>query len=58
VLRFYDHAKEKMVRSPTYQDVTQPVYNRAVGRWRHYANYLEPEMDKLRPFIQEFGYSE
>jgi hypothetical protein len=58
VLRFYDHAKEKMVRSPTYQDVTQPVYNRAVGRWRHYAKYLEPEMDKLRPFIQEFGYSE
>jgi tetratricopeptide (TPR) repeat protein len=58
VLRFYDHAREKLVRSPTYQDVTQPVYNRAVGRWQHYARYIEPVMDKLGPCLKEFGYSE
>ena len=58
VLKFYEHAREKMVRSPTYRDVTQPVYNRAVGRWQHYAEFLEPVMAKLRPFLAEFGYAE
>jgi hypothetical protein len=57
VLRFHEHARQKLVRSPTYKDVTQPVYNRAVGRWQHYAEFLEPVMDRLRPFITEFGYS-
>jgi hypothetical protein len=56
VLRFYEHAKEKVVRSPTYKDVTQPVYARSVGRWQHYAKYLEPVSEKLQPFLAEFGY--
>ena len=56
VLKFYEHAREKMVRSPTYRDVTQPVYSRSVGRWRNYAKHLEPILDKLEPFIREFGY--
>jgi tetratricopeptide (TPR) repeat protein len=57
VLKFYEHAREKMVRSPTYQDVTKPVYQAAVGRWQHYAEHIEPVMDRLRPFLAEFGYS-
>jgi tetratricopeptide (TPR) repeat protein len=56
VLRFYEHAREKIVRSPTYKDVTQPVYAKSVGRWQNYAKYLEPVIDKLRPFLVEFGY--
>lgn len=56
VLRFYEHAREKMVRSPTYKDVTEPVYQRSVGRWQHYARHLEPILDKLQPFVKEFGY--
>ena len=57
VLKFYEHAAAKVVRSPTYQDVTRPVYQGAVGRWQRYAKYLEPVMDKLQPFITEFGYA-
>ncbi len=56
VLGFDDHARKKMVRSPTYADVTQPVYKRAMGRWRHYQKYLEPYLDKLEPFVKAFGY--
>ena len=41
---------------PTYAAVTQPVHNRAVGRWRHYADYLEPVLPALEPFIKAFGY--
>ena len=46
VLRFYEHAREKVVRSPTYKDVTEPVYQRSVGRWRHYARHMEPVLAK------------
>ena len=57
VLKFYEHAREKVVRSPTYQDVTRPIYQGSVGRWQNYAKHFEPVMEKLQPFITEFGYS-
>jgi tetratricopeptide (TPR) repeat protein len=56
VLGFDEHARNKTVRSPTYADVTQPVYKRAVGRWRHYQKYLEPHLKNLEPFVKAFGY--
>jgi tetratricopeptide (TPR) repeat protein len=56
VLKFYEHAREKMVRSPTYKDVTQPIYQRSIGRWQHYAKHLEPILTSLQPFVKEFGY--
>jgi tetratricopeptide (TPR) repeat protein len=56
VLNFDEHARSKMVLSPTYADVTQPVYQRAVGRWRNYQKYLEPHLEKLEPFVKAFGY--
>jgi Flp pilus assembly protein TadD len=56
VLAFEKHAREKVVRSPTYADVTQPVYKRAQGRWRNYEKYLAPHLDKLEPFVKAFGY--
>jgi tetratricopeptide (TPR) repeat protein len=57
VLKFYEHAREKMVRSPTYKEVTQPVYHKSVGRWQHYAPHFEPILEKFEPFIKEFGYA-
>ena len=56
VLGFDQHAREKVVRSPTYADVTQPIYKRAQGRWRNYQKYLEPHLEKLEPFVKAFGY--
>jgi hypothetical protein len=56
VLKFYEHAREKIVRSPTYKDVTQPIYNKSVGRWQNYAKHMEPALEKLAPFVEEFGY--
>jgi Flp pilus assembly protein TadD len=57
VLKFYEHAREKVVRSPTYEDVTQPVYQKSVGRWKNYARHMEPLLEKLAPYVKEFGYS-
>jgi tetratricopeptide (TPR) repeat protein len=56
VLRFHEHAQQKTVRSPTYADVTRPVFKRAVGRWQRYEKYLAPHLDKLEPFVKAFGY--
>jgi tetratricopeptide (TPR) repeat protein len=56
VLGFDKHAQQKLMRCPTYADVTQPVYKRAQGRWHNYKKYLEPHLLKLEPFIKGFGY--
>ena len=56
VLGFDEYARQKIVRSPTYIDVTKPVYKGAVGRWRHYQKYFEPCLKKLDPFVKAFGY--
>jgi tetratricopeptide (TPR) repeat protein len=56
VLRFNEHARQKLMRSPTYADVTKPVFKSAVGRWRNYQKHLEPWLAKLDPFVKAFGY--
>jgi tetratricopeptide (TPR) repeat protein len=56
VLGFDEHARHKVVRSPTYADVTQKVYKRARGRWRNYQKYLEPCLPILEPLVKAFGY--
>jgi tetratricopeptide (TPR) repeat protein len=57
VLRFHEHARHKMVRSPTYADVTQKVFKRSRGRWQNYQHYLEPHLAKLEPFVRMFAYN-
>lgn len=47
---------KKRVNSPSYEAVSQPIYTRAIGRWRHYQRLLEPAFDALAPLVREFGY--
>ena len=54
--RFYETARQKVLFAPTYHEVRQPVYGRAVGRWKNYASALEPLQAKLTPYCQAFGY--
>jgi Flp pilus assembly protein TadD len=55
--RYHETARRKVVFAPTYHDVTQPVYQRAVGRWTRYAEALAPVQAKLAPYCQAFGYA-
>ncbi len=48
---------EKLVTSPSYEAVAQPIYTCAIGRWRNYERLLQPAFEILDPFIREFGYS-
>jgi tetratricopeptide (TPR) repeat protein len=54
--RFYEKSAAKQLYSPTYQDVTRPVYTRSVARWHAYERHLAPILPALAPFCRVFGY--
>ena len=56
LLNFHERVTGKGVRTPTYADVAQPLYRRAVGRWKNYEKYLAPHLAILRPWLRAFGY--
>ena len=57
VLNYRERLSRKAVVSPTYEAVSQPLYTRAIGRWKNYQKFLEPCLPTLQPFIDAFGYS-
>ncbi|HEV8543017.1 MAG TPA: sulfotransferase [Verrucomicrobiae bacterium] len=56
VLLYRERLKDKAVGSPTYEAVTQPLYTRAVGRWKNYQKFLDPYLSILQPYVEAFGY--
>jgi tetratricopeptide (TPR) repeat protein len=54
--RFYEKSRRKQLYSPTYQDVTRPVYSRSVARWRAYEKHLAEILPALEPYCRKFGY--
>lgn len=56
VLNYRERLQHKAVGSPTYEAVSQPLYTRAIGRWKNYQKYLEPCLPILQPVIDAFGY--
>ncbi len=57
VLEFDSHAKKRgTIKTPSYQSVTEPIYQRAKYRWKRYEDQLKPVMNDLKPFIEAFAY--
>jgi tetratricopeptide (TPR) repeat protein len=59
-LRFYE--SERPVRTPSAEQVRQPIYDRSVGHWRNYEPYLgelievvEPIRDRYRRYESAVG---
>jgi len=56
----FDHrtaARERgVVRTASYAQVTQPIYARAAGRWRHYEAHLQSVEPMLARWIERHGY--
>lgn len=46
-----------LVTTASYSQVTEPIYQRARGRWHNYEQYLTPLFDRLRPWVDRYGYS-
>ncbi len=49
-------ARRGAVRTASYAQIGQPLYQRAVGRWERYRQKLEPVMPVLQPWIEKLGY--
>ena len=49
-------AKQRVISTPSYRDVTAPVDNHAVARWRRYEQDLAPIFPLLEPFVEIFAY--
>jgi hypothetical protein len=58
VLKYRERLDRKAVGSPTYEAVRQPLYTRAIGRWKNYQEFLEPYQPILDPAIKAGGYSD
>ena len=57
VLGYAEHARRReTIATPSYHEVTEPIFQRAKYRWHHYAKELEPYMRRLAPYIEYFGY--
>ena len=49
-------ARRGTVRTASYAQIGQPLYQRAVGRWERYRTQLEPVLPILEPWIDQMGY--
>ncbi len=59
VLGYAEHARRReTIATPSYHEVTEPIFQRAKYRWRHYAKELEPYMHRLAPYIEYFAYTD
>lgn len=45
------------VRTTSYQQVVEPVYGRAAGRWVRYRRHLEPFLAQLQPHLEQLAYT-
>jgi Tfp pilus assembly protein PilF len=55
--QYQETARKKFLFAPTYHDVTKPIYRGAMGRWKNYAEMLEPVQAQLAPYCKAFGYA-
>lgn len=55
-----DHRRTAAARgvivTPSYDQVTQPLHRRAVGRWRRYETHLAPVRGVIEPWAIRLGY--
>src|SRR5205814_10018912 len=51
-LRFYEN--ERAVRTPSSEQVRQPIFRAALEHWRTYEPWLGPLKEALGPFLSEY----
>jgi tetratricopeptide (TPR) repeat protein len=49
-------SKRAYIATPSYAQVSEPLYTRARGRWKRYRRQLEPVLPILAPWATEMGY--
>jgi hypothetical protein len=44
------------INTPSYAQVTEPVYKDSVARWTRYRKHFEPALPLLDPWVKRLGY--
>ncbi len=44
------------IKTASYAQVVEPIYQRSAGRWVNFKRHLEPILPTLDPWIEKFGY--
>lgn len=59
VMNYFGHARErKQIDTPSYQQVTEPIYQRACFRWKRYEKQLDSVRNILCQHAERMGYKE
>jgi len=59
LLAYQDTARERgYIRTPSYAQVTEKVYDRSRGRWELYRDHMRPVLETLAPWAIRFGYGD
>ena len=56
ILHFHQNASNRVISTPSYVAVTEPVHTRAIGRWKNYQQQFSLLLPMLEPFLTEYGY--
>jgi tetratricopeptide (TPR) repeat protein len=56
VLAYRGRGERKIVLSPTYEEVSRPVFTTSVGRWQNYERQLAPVLARLAPLAKALSY--
>ena len=48
--------KRGRINTPSYSQVSEPIYKDAQYRWVNYRDYLDKYSEEIEPWIKEFGY--
>jgi hypothetical protein len=57
VTRYAETAEARPIRTPSAEQVRQPIYNTAVERWRRYEDQLAPVLPILAPWVSIYGFA-
>lgn len=56
VLHYRQKSANRVIDTPSYQQVTRPLYTDSIGRWRHFSLQMEPLKARLSPWVEYFDY--
>ena len=57
VTEFYKTSQKRgMLNTPSYNQVSQPLYTKSIGRWKNYQDEFQKINPILDKWIQKFGY--
>lgn len=45
------------INTPSYEQVSRPIYRESRYRWQRYRTFLEPHLPLLQPWIERYGYA-